>query len=71
MVYHDHNGDWQFHYGYIEDDDEISVVCLGCIYHLDPTIGLVADLPTGWVASRDSINAPWQRQPFEEADVDG
>jgi len=71
-VFHDHNGDWQFHCGFIEDNDEPTVFCLGCIYQLDSSVGMVADLPAGWMASRETIESPWKREPFEEnGDDDG
>ena len=71
MVYHDHDGDWQFHCGFIEDGEKPSVFCLGCIYDLDPTVAAVADLPVGWMASRESVGAPWQRESYEAQDIDG
>jgi hypothetical protein len=71
MVYHNHDGDWQFHCGFIEEDDEPSLFCLGCIYQLDPTVGMVADLPVGWMASRETIESSWKREPFEKDDDDG
>ena len=71
MVYHDHDGDWQFHCGFIQDDENPSVFCLGCIYNLDPTVGAIADLPVGWMASRESVGVPWQRESCVAQDIDG
>lgn len=70
MVYHDHDDSWQFHCGFIKIDDKPSLFCLGCIYRLDPTVGLVADLPVGWMASRETICAPWKREPFKKDEND-
>lgn len=71
MVYHDHEGYWQFHAGFIEPGERPSVFCLGCIYDLDPTVAAVADLPVGWMATRDAVGATWQREPYEADDGDG
>lgn len=65
MVYHDHEGDWQFHHGYLEDDDTCSVVCLGCVFDRDPSVAAVADLPIGWCATRESKDGPWSREAYD------
>ena len=64
-VFHEADGDWQFLHGEITDDDEIAVICMACAYEQDPSLGELADLPTGWAATRDSVDGPWQREPFE------
>jgi hypothetical protein len=68
LVFHDHDGDWQILHGDLTDQDEISQSCLGCFYQHDPTLGELADMPLGWVASRGSVNDPWVREEYEEAD---
>ena len=65
LVSHDHDGDWQFLCGG-EDPGECLIVCLGCAFENDRTVGLVADLPIGWRAWRDSVNDCWHREPREE-----
>ena len=39
------------------------VVCLGCAYERNPSIGPLADMPRGWAAWRDSPDGPWTREP--------
>ncbi len=62
LVYHDHDGGWQFHGA----GESIScvLVCLQCVFERDPTIRSVADLPPGWLASRDHVESEWNRAPF-------
>lgn len=64
LVSHDHDGDWQFLCGN-EDPGECLIVCLGCAFERDRTVGLVADLPVGWRAWRDSVDDRWHREPRE------
>ena len=61
-VSHDEDGDWQFLCDTPDDNRKGLLVCLGCMLELDPSLVLVADLPQGWVAWRDSPGGPWQRQ---------
>ena len=68
-VFHEDDGDWQFLHGEIADDDEIAVICMACAYERDRSLGDLADLPDGWMATRVSVDSPWQREPFE-ADVE-
>jgi hypothetical protein len=64
-VYHEDDGDWQFLHGDIEEDDEIAVICMACAFERDRSLGDLADLPIGWMASRASVESPWDREPFE------
>ncbi len=61
-VSHDDDGDWQVLCGTTSDPDDGIVVCLGCAYQHDQTIGEVADLSLGWIAWRERVGAPWQRE---------
>lgn len=61
LVSHDQDGDWQFLCG-SEDSGECVIVCLGCAFERDRTVGLVADLPIGWQAWRDSVSDRWHRE---------
>jgi len=69
LVFHDHDGEWQFLHGEVGADDECKIICLGCAYELDDTVGILADMPSGWMAFRDAIDRPWQCEPYED-DVD-
>lgn len=64
-VYHDHDGDWQFLCGAPTDVADAMLVCLGCTFERDRSIGELADLPIGWQAWRESADAPWQRASYE------
>jgi hypothetical protein len=37
------------------------MVSLKSIAERDPSIRLLADLPTGWAAERAAVDQPWQR----------
>ncbi len=62
-VSHDEDGDWQFLCDTPNEDRECLLVCLGCMLERDQSLALVADLPQGWIAWRDSAGSPWQREP--------
>ncbi len=64
-VAHDHEGDWQFLCGTTHDPDEMSIVCFGCMYDLNPTIADFSDLPRGWVAWRRDEHSEWHREPLD------
>ena len=65
LVFHDHDGDWQFLHGEVGPDDEGHVVCLGCVFSRDSTVGQLADMPNGWFAYRDEPGKPWEIEPYE------
>jgi hypothetical protein len=69
-VSHDEDGDWQILCDTTVDIDDARVVCLGCAYQRDKTIGQLHDLPKGWTAIRDYIGGPWYRAEKEEEDDD-
>lgn len=63
FVSHDaEDGAWQFLGKDEWTEDSASVVALSSIVRLDPTITKLADLPLGWIAFRNSVDALWQRQ---------
>ena len=64
-VFHDADGDWQFHSNYDISEDEIKVVCLKDIVKRDPTLNKLYDLKQGWCASRENEKAKWERSEFE------
>ncbi len=68
LASHDENGDWQFLCDTTTDPKDIFVVCLGCAFERDRTIGELANLPLGWTATREYVGAPWFREqsPPEE-----
>lgn len=69
-VCHDTDGDWQILCGTTNDTSDAMVVCLGCAYQKDRTIGSLADLPTGWAAYRKKPGSKWIRERREEEPED-
>jgi hypothetical protein len=67
-VSHDLDGDWQVLCDTTVDTAHAIIVCLGCAFQKDNTIGQVADLPRGWTAYRDFVGGLWTREqkPDEE-----
>jgi len=61
LVTHDVDGDWQILCGTTNASDDGRVLCLGCAFQRDRSIGQLADLPLGWCAWRDELGAPWKR----------
>ena len=72
LVTHDaDDGTWQFHDGRDNPNpDDGVVVCLEDMYHLDASMGELADLPLGWRAWRDAPDQPWQREVMEPEEDD-
>jgi len=63
LAVHDHDGDWQFHWGGSVTRADCKVVCLEEVFLLDPSIAAVADLPRGWQAERTAVGQPWTPSP--------
>lgn len=63
FVYHDwYEDSWQFLPNRETQGSDIMIVGLGEVYQLDTSIGQVADLPNGWMASRVDQTSPWIRK---------
>ena len=62
-VYHDYDGDWQFHGDSTQsvDDDDAKLVCLSDVVDRDASLKELHDLPYGWRAERTSTSTPWTR----------
>ena len=60
-VCHDDEGEWQFHTGTDVNIEDAKVVALSEIVKRDPSIFDLADLPTGWIATRRNQDDDWQR----------
>jgi hypothetical protein len=59
-VSHDEDdGGWQFHSGDETKVEDAMLVSLKHIYTIDPSIGLLADLPLGYIAERESKHDEW------------
>ncbi|HWK02429.1 MAG TPA: DUF4262 domain-containing protein [Puia sp.] len=59
-IYHNEDGDWQFHTTSEPNFDDIKLVCLEEITKLDPTINEIYHLQLGWRAWRDTKEDDWQ-----------
>lgn len=59
-VSHDEDdGMWQFLCGKEHSEDEAKIVSLKYVHELDPSIGLLNDMPCGFYAERDSQTDKW------------
>ena len=68
-AYHDESDHgWQFFPEHVTLTRDAMIVALREIVSVDPSITEIADLPPGWMAQRDSADAPWRRsQQYAEA----
>jgi hypothetical protein len=62
-VYHDYEGDWQFHGDATQSADPADgrIVCLADMVDRDASVTALHDLPCGWRAERASAMAQWTR----------
>lgn len=67
-VYHNEDGDWQFHTSLEPDLNDAKLVCLEEITKLDPTINAIYHLQYGWRAWRSSKDDDWEWAEDEEED---
>lgn len=61
-VYHNEDGDWQFHTSLEPNLPDSMLVCLEGIVKLDSSINEIYDLQFGWRAWRDNKEAEWNRE---------
>ena len=69
-AFHHEDGDWQFHTGEDLNEENATVVGLREIVNRDSSISDLANLPTGWIATRKSQNDDWQRFKDSRTDRD-
>jgi hypothetical protein len=60
LVHHSVDGDWEFWCDKEHTMDSVLVVALYGVYAIDPTIGVLSQLPLGYVAERETINSDWK-----------
>lgn len=75
-VYHDYDGDWQFHGSPDQPATNavIKLVCLAEMIRIDPSLNQLHDLPFGWRAERTTSTGQWKRfknNPFPDYDANG
>lgn len=71
VAHNEDDGSWEMLDGEPVGDGDLKVVCLGCLFQADRTIGELADLPFGWEATRQAVGRPWTREkspPEEDED---
>lgn len=56
---------WQFHSDHPAEMKYAMLVCLKEVYFHDPTVLEVANLPPGWVATRNYVGDIWIRKKNE------
>ncbi len=61
FVSHGQGGDWQFLTGEPARTEDAAVIGLKEIVERDKSVLELADLPNGWIATRRSANAAWER----------
>lgn len=59
-VYHNEDGDWQFHTSLHPDTDDAKLVSLEEITKLDPSVNDIYHLQYGWRAWRKNVNTDWE-----------
>lgn len=65
FVYHDEDGDWQFHTGDDWQQEDVILVCLEDITRRNPSVNEVYYLPYGASAWRESPDEPWRVEAAE------
>lgn len=70
LVTHDAEepGGWQFLNGSGDTDDPANGIHVHVehVIERDPSVTELADLPPGWRAWRESEDAPWVREPYDD-----
>ena len=70
-VYHNENGDWQFHTSLAPDFNDAKVVHLKHLVEADPSLNSIYYLQYGWAASRANRDAEWVLEEYpDEEDED-
>ena len=63
FVSHDsEDGMWEFLDGEELDENEACIVSLAEILEIDGSLGVLHDLPLGWIAYRNYINDTWNEE---------
>ncbi|PTB97237.1 DUF4262 domain-containing protein [Marivirga lumbricoides] len=64
-VYHNEDGDWQFHTEYEPNIEDSKIVCLKDILDKDPTLNEIYHLGYGQTAYRSEIGTEWSIEEME------
>ena len=68
FVYHNEDGDWQFHCSESPDLGEAAIVCLEQVLRRDPSLNSIYYLGYGKRAARKSIEADWEIEDVSDED---
>jgi hypothetical protein len=69
LVTHKEDGEWLLLCGTTHNKKDRLIICLGCAFENDRSIGEVADLPLGWKAWRENSHSSWQRAEVIETGI--
>lgn len=64
QVFHDPDDQWQFLCGSQVTREDGRVACLACVVSREPALAQLADIPSGWLATRSAPDQPWARTPY-------
>lgn len=70
LVSHDDDGTWQFLCRSTDEARDCKLVALQSAVKIDATVMELADLPSGWSASREAPGAEWVRVPNDDSGED-
>lgn len=57
---------WAFLCGTTDETSDGRVIAMSEALSLDPSLASIADLPPGWIARRESVDADWQRHRYPD-----
>ena len=61
FVSHDlDDGMWEFMCGDKHSEEDLRIIGMGEAFELDESIGLLAELPYGWCAERETKDSEWK-----------
>ena len=63
-VYHDEDGDWQFHSELSPNIEDARIVCFDQIVKIDPSVNDIFNLEFGWRAWRESPSNLWEKEGY-------
>jgi hypothetical protein len=62
VVHYSEDHSWAFLCGTTDATEDGRVISMDEALRRDPTLREIADLPPGWVASRDQVGGDWRRE---------
>lgn len=62
VVHYDDDHSWAFLCGTTDRDDDGRIIGMGTALRRDATLAQIADLPPGWIASRNYSGGIWNRK---------